>query len=131
MLNIFMYLFHEQFHVPWTLMVSETDHIFMYLPFVCLLFSSLSAHFYSYCFFGGRVVCFLFCCWFVWVLCVFWILTKPRVRSQQGGGEISKMGHFKASMLYVKLLWVWQLGGIVCSCYSFLILWLELLSQGL
>ena len=88
----------EPFHVPRTLMVSDIDHVFTYLPFVCLLFSSLCP-FLFILFFGEEGCLLLFCYLFVSVLCVYWILTKSRVRSQQRGGEISEMGHFKASML--------------------------------
>lgn len=65
-------------------MVSDTDHIFMYLPFVGLLFHSLSARFYSYCFWGEG--CLLFVLLFICISSVC-ILDINQIKSEESAGR--------------------------------------------
>ena len=60
----------EPFHVPRTLMVSDIDHVFTYLPFVCLLFSSLCP--FLFILFFGEEGCLLFVLLFICIssLCI-------------------------------------------------------------
>ena len=62
--------------------ITDVEHFFFHLcwPSVCLLwgnvYSGLLPHFSVGLFLVFFVLfCFVFCCWVVWVVCIFWILS--------------------------------------------------------
>ena len=101
-----------------SLIISDVEHFFMaYWPCICLLWRNI----YSGLLPIFQLACFFFCCWVVWVTCIFWRLNPCWLHCLKIFSPITQVV-FLWFPLLCKSLWVW-LSPIGLFLFLFPLLW--------